>query len=696
MRINKIMLFNFGSYERDNSFETKTDAGRTIVLIGGKNGAGKTTLFTAIRVCLYGHLSMGYKNANSYYNRAITKLINNNAKINKPCSSFVSLEIELNNGRGIDDYSITRKWTLSENLSEEFSVCKNGSLLDRGEVADFEKYVLSLIPPELFNLYFFDGERIADFFLEEGSNVRIKDAFLTLCGYDTFDIMKKNFKRMSSSSKGRTRNSLNAYIEAKEQAEKEKEKLEEIQRDLFRCTTEIENCSAEITSLDKDYTNSGGITQDEWNNIIFQLKEEERKRENWNAILRKWANEVVPFIMVSSLLEQVKTQIEQENDENKCRSFIEILDSPEVADVVGDKYDEIVRTVLTKYGSGESRILDLSFEQSANLVATITDYLLFDQNRVKKTKQQIKQSISKSAKLRKELEQSNVSSAQDYMRLRADLFERKSVFLSRRIDLEQLLQEQKETVSTSSNAFSKAQALLEEEIKQQSIEDISAKAIIMLDKLQADLYHRQIKKVEKEFRHIISILMRKERFIDDISIDDSFNIHVFRKKEFDGKSIRSIIASNTEDQFVAMFGVQALKYLSEAYGTNLFKEPILDATITDRNSISLPVEIDKSSFSNGEKQIFIMALYYSLVQLGNHEIPFIIDTPFARIDTEHRQNIAKHFFSELKGQVFILSTNEEITKGHVDILNNKIIAQYLLENSDNRKTIIVKDAYFEE
>ena len=109
----------------------------------------------------------------------------------------------------------------------------------------------------------------------------------------------------------------------------------------------------------------------------------------------------------------------------------------------------------------------------------------------------------------------------------------------------------------------------------------------------------------------------------------------------------------------------------------------------------LPTEIDKDSFSNGEKQIFIMALYYSLVQLGNHEIPFVIDTPYARIDTEHRQNIARHFFSKLKGQVFILSTNEEITGEHIQILQNKILSRYMLENTDNKKTVIIKDTYFE-
>ena len=73
MRINSIELYNFGSYEGEARFNTWITNKRNIILVGGKNGAGKTTLFTAMRVCLYGYISMGYKSQNSYYKRAITR-----------------------------------------------------------------------------------------------------------------------------------------------------------------------------------------------------------------------------------------------------------------------------------------------------------------------------------------------------------------------------------------------------------------------------------------------------------------------------------------------------------------------------------------------------------------------------------------------------------------------------------------------
>lgn len=45
MKINKIVLYNFNSYEGTNEFNFVGDSeNRNIVLIGGKNGAGKTSL----------------------------------------------------------------------------------------------------------------------------------------------------------------------------------------------------------------------------------------------------------------------------------------------------------------------------------------------------------------------------------------------------------------------------------------------------------------------------------------------------------------------------------------------------------------------------------------------------------------------------------------------------------------------------
>lgn len=694
MKINNILLHNFGSYEGTTDFETRPCDGRNIVLIGGKNGAGKTTLFTAMRLCLYGYKSMGYKNPNSFYNRAVVKLINNTAKITKPTTTFVTICIELNNGQGMDSFLLTRKWELNESLIESFSVSKNGADLSADEIADFEKYVVSLIPPELFNLYFFDGEKIADFFMDEGSNTRIKDAFLTLCGYDTFDIMRKNFKRIRAGIPT-SAPALDEYIVAKDALASAKSLYHDLTDRLKACVDAIADCEATLDAEEKEYHQKGGITEEEWNQKLYTLKEEEKKRETYNALLKKWANDVIPFIMLRKQILALKAQIENENQALKYTYFCEVLNSPAVQALVKDKLAEIDSAAFADFGTEKEPILNLSFGQNSLILAQINTILSFEQDKVEKCKKAIKRSLNLTAKIRKEIESSSITSVQEYMKRRAQLFEEKSALLVQRVELEQQLVAQKEALTLAEQQLGKVQTRLEEELKKASINDISARAIVMLDKLQEILYHRQIDKVENCFRKEIRTLMRKTHFIDDIYIDDNFNTHIYRTEKVSIEKIRKALKTNTEEQLLAFWGAKAMQTLYKKANSNAYNDMCKYFESIDIKSLSLQIEIDKASLSNGEKQIFIMALYYSLVSLCNHELPFVIDTPFARIDTEHRHNISKHFFSELKGQVFILSTNEEINSSHVQILKDKIAATYMLENSDNKRTVVVKNSYFE-
>ena len=694
MKINNIILHNFGSYEGTTEFDTRPCNGRNIVLIGGKNGAGKTTLFTAMRLCLYGYKSMGYKNPNSFYNRAVVKLINNTAKITKPTTAFVTMCIELNNGQGMDSFSLTRKWEMNESLIETFSVLKNGADLSADEIADFEKYVVSLIPPELFNLYFFDGEKIADFFMDEGSNTRIKEAFLTLCGYDTFDIMRKNFKRIRAGIPT-SAPALDEYIVAKDALAAAKSLYHGLTDRLKGCVDAIADCEATLDAEEKEYHQKGGITEEEWNQKLYTLKEEEKKRETYNALLKKWANDVIPFIMLRKQILALKAQIENENQALKYTYFCEVLNSPAVQALVKDKLAEIDSAAFADFGTEKEPILNLSFEQNSLILAQINTILSFEQDKVEKCKKAIKRSLNLTAKIRKEIESSSITSVQEYMKRRAQLFEEKSALLVQRVELEQQLVAQKEALTLAEQQLGKVQTRLEEELKKASINDISARAIVMLDKLQEILYRRQIDKVENCFRKEIRTLMRKTHFIDDIYIDDNFNTHIYRTEKVSIEKIRKALKTNTEEQLLAFWGAKAMQTLYKKANSNAYNDMCKYFESVDIKSLSLQIEIDKASLSNGEKQIFIMALYYSLVSLCNHELPFVIDTPFARIDTEHRHNISKHFFSELKGQVFILSTNEEINSSHVQILKDKIAATYMLENTDNKRTVVVKNSYFE-
>ena len=106
--------------------------------------------------------------------------------------------------------------------------------------------------------------------------------------------------------------------------------------------------------------------------------------------------------------------------------------------------------------------------------------------------------------------------------------------------------------------------------------------------------------------------------------------------------------------------------------------------------------IDLSRLSKGERQIFILALYWAIIILSNQNIPFVIDTPYARIDANHRKEISEKFFPNISKQVIILSTDEEINEEYYGIIKPYIAKEYLLINDENQNKTTIENRYFFE
>lgn len=694
MIINNLEVNNFGSYEGVNNFDFNTDENKNIILIGGKNGAGKTTLFTAIRLCIYGYKAFGYQNINSYYNKNIIKLINNAAKLLEPIDAYVKIDISINNGQDLDNYIIQRGWNLAKNnLVENIVIYKNNILLNEEEIADFEKFIMQIIPPDLFDLYFFDGEKIADFFLEEGSKIRLKNAFLTLCGYDIFDIMNKNFKRILANS---TQDNviIKTFLELHEKVELDGKKLNKLKCQLLQNYSDVENIDSEIKHLDDIYKKQGGVSKKEWDKKFQTLKDEERFREEQNAQLKKVANDVLPFLILKKELLRLNDKIQEEIDLKKYSAFNSILKQDSIIKLFEDKMGNnkniafILNSIIADVNKTYLKrniLLDLSTEQSGLLQYQINKIFEYDPKNIAKYTKAIKDSIKKSQNIRDEIEKCNIDKIDDYANQKSSLLDKKSKLLNNSVMLGNRIQQLETEFAILNSDYQRAKKNYESELKKNSINDISAKAVLMLEQLEKELYQEQIKKVENTFKQEINKLMRKVDFINDIKIDSNFNITLYRKTDYSLKQIKEIINNIGLDGIESTLGNEAYEVIKNI------------KTFKDKEKIiNINVELDKTSFSNGEKQIFIMALYKSLMSLCRNEVPFVIDTPFARIDTEHRNNISKHFFKELKGQVFILSTNEEIENKQLKMLENKLAVKYMLENQDNKSTKIKKNLYFAE
>ena len=147
MKISRIVLYNFNSYEGLNEFDfTSNDSDKNIILIGGKNGAGKTSLFTAIKIALYGPLAFGYVGVNSTYIAKIKDCINSKTFQKDVVKSYVQISVSLMVEREIKEYEITREWDYTKQKLEEegHEIITKGKTNIKYFVKDYENKIYKL------------------------------------------------------------------------------------------------------------------------------------------------------------------------------------------------------------------------------------------------------------------------------------------------------------------------------------------------------------------------------------------------------------------------------------------------------------------------------------------------------------------------------------------------------------------------
>jgi DNA sulfur modification protein DndD len=59
-----------------------------------------------------------------------------------------------------------------------------------------------------------------------------------------------------------------------------------------------------------------------------------------------------------------------------------------------------------------------------------------------------------------------------------------------------------------------------------------------------------------------------------------------------------------------------------------------------------------------------LSLLWAFAQTSQWRAPVIIDTPLARLDKAHRQNVVNHYMPAAGPQVIVLATDEEATYFH--------------------------------
>jgi len=708
MKINRIVLYNFNSFEGKNEFDfSNRNDKKNIILIGGKNGAGKTSLFTAIKIALYGPLAFGYVGINPHYIAKIKECINSKAFQTEKVEARVELTISLMVERELKEYVIVREWDYSEQkLIENFSVQENGKIMDSQELSYFQNYLQGMIPPDLFEFFLFDGEAVGSIFSTSTYNKYVRNAVYTLCGLDVFELIRKYTAGYvgRSSDEGDER-FLSEYEKLREEVDELEGSKTVIEQRISEETDELETIETELIELETSFKNAGGITKKERTRLSQEYEEAERIKSEAAVKIKFFMEGLMPFFIVKEFNDEITDQLDTEEKRAIYQYIAQKLDRNELLAALKGKptkkaVDELVDVILAQFrtegdtGSESSRF-DLSKEESSRVNAMISTIESFDVDDMVSTIKARKESMDRTVEINKILKSS--MSDEDA----AGFAERENGLLRKKEDVNQRLYEDKSRLEEVSSQLSilipqrdKARQSMLDNVQSKHVYELSNGLESMMETLLAERAVSIRHKLEELIVANLKRIYRKNNLITHIEIDEDFQLNLYQDESYTSGELLNLMNNLGRDGFSLAIGKVGENRLYGLYGVDSMRALSAKLKNGKDEQHKLYKNIDLSRLSKGERQIFILSLYWAIIEMSGKDIPFVIDTPYARIDANHREEISKEFFPKISKQVVILSTDEEINEKYYKILKPSICREYLLINDENQNKTSVENKYF--
>lgn len=713
MKINKIVLYNFNSYEGLNEFDfTSDDGNKNIILIGGKNGAGKTSLFTAIKIALYGPLSFGYVGINPIYIAKIKDCINSKSFQMDVVESRVQLVISLMVEREIKEYEITREWDYTrQKLEEKYYVKTEGRSLGDQELSYFQNYLQGMIPPDLFEFFLFDGEEVGSIFSTSTYNSYVKNAVYTLCGLDIFEIIRKYTIGYAGKAVSDEEEKIHAqYEELRRNAEKLETSYSELEAQIATDRDKLEKVETELIEIETAFKNAGGITEVERQTLLKEFSEAEHTKTESLTRIKMFVEGLMPFFILRDFTGRISDQLDIE-EKGEIYYYVQqrlkrqeiknaLNGSQEVSD---DTVDVLMEFLLKKFKpkgfkEGAQPVHDLSKEDFGRVNAMISAIDDFDVGTMVELVEKRRETADKTMEINRRLKSAMTDEDAGKFAERENVLLKKKDEISSSIhELEMRITIMKEELAVAIQKRDRAFQGIKDNAQNKHVFELSTG----LSKMMGTILENKSESIKRSLEQLIvenlQHIYRKNNLITHIEIEDDFQFNLYQNIRYSSTELLHLIKNLGKEVFASEIGKRGMELLCEKYkvATVLQLQQALEAD-EQKSSYKLFKRIDISRLSKGERQIFILSLYWAIIELSGQDIPFVIDTPYARIDASHRKEISEKFFPNISKQVIILSTDEEINEEYYKIIKPYVAKEYLLINDENQNRTTVEQHYFFE
>lgn len=626
-----------------------------IILFGGLNGAGKTTTLTAIRLALYGRQSLGVGTTQKEYHQFLADSVHHSKVTGiRANNAAVELVFSYANLGVISHYHVKRSWTVTSNkVTESLKIFQDNHIIQNLSYEQAQGFLNELIPIGVSDLFFFDGEKIAQL-AEDNEGNALGESVKKLIG---LDIIEKLIADITVFIRNQNKQQMTDEIKSKMSGH---ERFLEVQEELIEfeekeykvLKAQLDHASKHIDQLTNNLNAHGGAWAASREQELKKLSSYNAEKEMLQAQIREGISDSFPFSIapdfVAHCLEQLNNEAKLKQKKNIASVLSEHIQSlnKKLSTLLDE---ESFSTIKTEIDSEFTELLTPI--TSVNLIHDVSDTMYqkissVAVDAITNQGNKIKQLATKLKAISQQIDDAgvNIARAPDQDLLNSRLQELNEA-QAKNAELVSQASQQKEKIRNHLRDAIKTARTLEKLHESYINSDDSNRALDYAHKAKNALNIfakrvavKKIKDVETEFINSFKRLARK----DDININAKIEPHTF-----------------------------SVKLLND-FGN----------------------EIPKESLSAGERQIYAVAMLDALAKTSGRKLPIIIDTPLGRLDSKHRTKLVENYFPRASHQVIILSTDTEIGESYLTSLKDHISHSIMLDYRVSEGSSNIGKGYF--
>jgi DNA sulfur modification protein DndD len=655
MKIDFIKLENYRQY-KDEKIEFPLLENQNLMVIQGVNGAGKTNLLNAITWCLYGkekHLEGKYEGF-----PLVNKITLNELEPGKKCNVGVLIQMKDEEGKKIiigrslkfqklkDGEMITVRDPLSSSSDGATFMMIQQIKKDMVDVKDPEYVLNRLIPESIEEYFFFDGEKLNDYF-RATSGEKIHEAVFKISQLGLLENAIEHLENKKKDFVGRA-GKLGSKAEEIREALNESEKL---QKEYKKELNSLKERKGEAQKKEDEYSEklrtSSILNVRELEKERIEIEEELGKLEERIEELEKekfdYLIKIAPSIFAYDPITKTKEMIGRGKEAGDIppdykKNFLEklIREGECICGTDISKENECRKNIekLLRECDDISNISGELTEGYANLRFIIDDLKDFRKKQIsygKKIKELEEDRKRKSERLKKISEKIRGIDFEQIKRWEYKLTEYKEI----KNNLVEQIAERKYYIAQEEKKIDKLNRLFDEELRKEErhkkLRKVLAfcdKSLYALKKIKNEIMEDVRKEIEEKTKSQFLDLIWKKETYKDVRIDEKYHISVL-------------------DQ-----------YGMEGIGT----------------------------LSAGERQALALSFIAALNSVSGFNVPIIIDTPLGRMSKEPKKNIASNLPNYFKGkQLTLLVTEEEYTPEVRDKLSKRVGKEYVINFRETKK-----------